>query len=50
MVSNDQNSYYVTGNAKEKVVRKAVEVGAANVSLPNREPLGPLCGVENKSP
>jgi hypothetical protein len=50
MVSNDQNSYGVTNNTKQKVVREAVEIDAANVAPANGERLRPLCGLEHETP
>lgn len=50
MMSNDQNSDRLADNAKQKVVREAMEVDAAKVALANGERLGSLCGVQHEAP
>ena len=50
MVSNDENPYCVTGNTKEKVVREAMQVDAANVALAKGEHLWSVCGVKHGTP
>ena len=49
MMSDDENPDCVAGDAKEKVVGKAMEVHAAKVALTNGKRFGPLCRVHHEA-